>query len=515
MEASCRNGAKFASSRPRRCAPHRASGSLSSTLNSTEGAPEIKRSAGVLLYRTQAGGDPQLLIVHMGGPFWKNKEAAAWSIPKGGSRTATRPLRWRDGSSRKSRRLAAATRRAGRSWGDHPGGRQADHRIRRRGGLRRRRRPQQHVRDRMAAPLRQAAGLPRDRPGGVGDPRRGADQARQGAGGAGRPAARAAGDRPLQPAPRSPARRRRSSSPVWSCYHATGCTMSTEIPHTIADIARLAGVSKSTVSRALNDSPLIGDETKKRIQAIADEHRFQINVPARRLSLKQSDTSLSSHTSTKKDLRPRRVHARDHERHLERAPCEGYDMLIVQVDPHDSNWARGYLETGRVDGFILLSATCSRIRSDTRRDERPVRPLGSHAPDHAYCSVTGDNVAGGKIATEHLLGRGRRRVAFLGGPAKAFEVQDRYPGLRGCAAGSRGRPSTRHSWSTGTTRTPRRRQRCVSGSSKPRTSTPSSSTATGWRSRRWTRSRARPPVPDDIAVIGYDDISIAQQATHL
>src|SRR5213080_338602 len=57
---------------------------------------------------------------------------------------------------------------------------------------------------------------------------------------------------------------------------------------TIADIARLAGGSKSTVSRALNDSPLIGAETKDRIHSIAREHHFQMNIPARSLSLKQS-----------------------------------------------------------------------------------------------------------------------------------------------------------------------------------------------------------------------------------
>src|SRR5581483_3532901 len=57
---------------------------------------------------------------------------------------------------------------------------------------------------------------------------------------------------------------------------------------TMDDIARLAGVSKSTVSRALSDSPLIAVETKERIRAIAREHRFQLNAPARRLSLKRS-----------------------------------------------------------------------------------------------------------------------------------------------------------------------------------------------------------------------------------
>ena len=61
--------------------------------------------------------------------------------------------------------------------------------------------------------------------------------------------------------------------------------MSSDKPiRTIADIAQLAGVSKSTVSRALSDSPLISKETKERIQAIARQHNFKIHQPARRLT---------------------------------------------------------------------------------------------------------------------------------------------------------------------------------------------------------------------------------------
>src|SRR5512143_4047765 len=59
---------------------------------------------------------------------------------------------------------------------------------------------------------------------------------------------------------------------------------------TIEDIARLAGVSKATVSRALNDSPLIGEETKARIHAIAKQHNLEISIPARRLSMRESRT---------------------------------------------------------------------------------------------------------------------------------------------------------------------------------------------------------------------------------
>jgi len=79
------------------------------------------------------------------------------------------------------------------------------------------------------------------------------------------------------------------------CYNATGCKneekpMSKKKVQTIEDIARLANVSKSTVSRALNDSPLIKQETRERIQAIAREHKFRINAPARNLSMRQSRT---------------------------------------------------------------------------------------------------------------------------------------------------------------------------------------------------------------------------------
>src|SRR5215469_15560545 len=64
---------------------------------------------------------------------------------------------------------------------------------------------------------------------------------------------------------------------------------STETVKTIADIARIAGVSKATVSRALNDSPLVSVVTRERVTAIAREHGFEMNDPARRLSRRQSN----------------------------------------------------------------------------------------------------------------------------------------------------------------------------------------------------------------------------------
>jgi predicted NUDIX family NTP pyrophosphohydrolase len=51
----------------------------------------LKTSAGILLYRRRTGAEPELLLVHPGGPFWRNKELGAWSIPKGEYEDAEEP----------------------------------------------------------------------------------------------------------------------------------------------------------------------------------------------------------------------------------------------------------------------------------------------------------------------------------------------------------------------------------------------------------------------------------------
>jgi len=206
--------------------------------------------------------------------------------------------------------------------------------------------------------------------------------------------------------------------------------MNKKTVRTIADIARLAGVSKSTVSRALNDSPLLSTATKERIGRIARQHNFQANVAARQLSVKQSRTiAFVTHAYHKEfsvaDLFGLEImggisiglHA------------HGYDMLVVHVDPRETDWAHQYLGTGRVDGFILMTST--RKQSHIRALLEAGAPFivwGIPGAAQSYPSVTGDNFNGGKLATEHLIRIGRRQIAFLGGPAQELEVQLRYNG---------------------------------------------------------------------------------------
>ena len=199
---------------------------------------------------------------------------------------------------------------------------------------------------------------------------------------------------------------------------------------TIADIARLAGVSKSTVSRALNDSPLIGAETKDRIRAIAREHDFSMNEQARRLSLRQSNVvglvllDLPNKPKT-----------------LDLFMLEvmggisaglgglGYELLVLRVDPRESGWVRRTLDSGRADGFIMHSASCSpELLEQLLAERAPLVLWGSPRQTGGYSTVSGDSLAGGRLATDHLLATGRRRIAFLGGPFWAHEVEERRSG---------------------------------------------------------------------------------------
>ena len=206
--------------------------------------------------------------------------------------------------------------------------------------------------------------------------------------------------------------------------------MNTKSVRTIADIAKLAGVSKSTVSRALNNSPLIGEETKEQIRSIARQHNFEINVSARQLSLKQSNIIAYVTHAYHQDFSVADLFGLEIMGGISSGLAAlGYDLLVIHVDPNDTKWARKYLDGGRVDGFILMTST--RKQSHVKALLELGAPFITWGMPHSgqkYCSVSGDNVNGGKLATKHLIDSGRRKIGFIGGPEDEVEVQQRLTG---------------------------------------------------------------------------------------
>ncbi len=288
--------------------------------------------------------------------------------------------------------------------------------------------------------------------------------------------------------------------------------MSKKTVQTITDIARLANVSKSTVSRSLNDSPLVKKETKERIQAIAQEHNFRISSPARNLSMRQSHTiAYVTHAYHMKSFSVDDLFGLEIMGGITNGlHALGYELLIVHVDPRDTEWAHQYLDCRRVDGFILMTSIRKQWHIKTLIEmEAPFIAWGVPLPKLKYCSVSGDDLMGGRLATEHLIRTGRQQIAFLGGAIEELEVQDRFRGYETAlqAAGREVNPNLLaygdYSHGSGITAM---QQLLEQAPDLDAVFVNSDLMAIGAINVIHNRGKR---VPEDVAVIGYDDLSIA------
>jgi DNA-binding LacI/PurR family transcriptional regulator len=277
----------------------------------------------------------------------------------------------------------------------------------------------------------------------------------------------------------------------------------------IDDIAVLAGVSKSTVSRALNDSPLVGAETKERILAIAREHSFHPSAVARNLSTRTSKTiAFVNHAYSNYECGISDPFSLEIMGGIAIGLHElGYDLLVVHVDPETTHWASQYLDTGRVDAFILMTSNEKMTHVEhLLAMGAPFIAWGQGAG--GYCSVRGDNRRGGRLAAERLIATGRKRIAFLGGPRVESEVQERYRGFAEALEGAGLDPGALAAYGDYTERSAEREIAGILEREPGLDAVFANSDYMAIATMRRLRASGR-RVPEDVAVIGYDDLAIA------
>jgi len=189
----------------------------------------------------------------------------------------------------------------------------------------------------------------------------------------------------------------------------------------------------------------------------------------------------------------------------------GYDMLVVYVDPNEYNWALPYLESGRVDGFILMTSNSKQNHiHELLAINAPFTVWGvSSSTDH-YCTVMGDNFNGGKLATGYLVSTGRQRIAFLGGTARDTEVKLRYEGYQAALqnAGKSIDPQLiTYGDFSDTSGGIAMRKLLQQAPNLDAVFVNSDLMAIA--AMKVLRKQGR-RIPDDVAVVGYDDLSIAE-----
>ncbi|MDY6876189.1 MAG: LacI family DNA-binding transcriptional regulator [Chloroflexota bacterium] len=198
----------------------------------------------------------------------------------------------------------------------------------------------------------------------------------------------------------------------------------------IKDIAQAAGVSHSTVSRALSDSPLVKTETKSRIQQLAQEMGYIPNAIARSLVTQHTHTVGVVVTTITDPFVAEVVQGVE-----DTAQENDYAVILASStsDPERELAAVEMLRAKRVDTVIVTSSRIGALYLEhLERFGVPVVLVNNHnGQSGRYTfSVSVDNQHGGHLATSHLIKRGHRRVGYVSGPEDHSDDAERLTGYR-------------------------------------------------------------------------------------
>jgi DNA-binding LacI/PurR family transcriptional regulator len=201
---------------------------------------------------------------------------------------------------------------------------------------------------------------------------------------------------------------------------------------TLDEVALLAGVSRATVSRVVNDSPRVSPEARQAVQSAIEQLRYVPNRAARSLVTRRTDTIalVLSEATTQVFSDPffasivRGISA-------ELAETDLNLVLLSARGRREQDKIGRYVRQGHVDGVILMSLHSDDVLPDVLSEAGiPVVLSGRPFDGRAISYVDADNAGGAQEATELLVGLGRRRIATITGPRDMIAGVDRYAGYR-------------------------------------------------------------------------------------
>lgn len=280
----------------------------------------------------------------------------------------------------------------------------------------------------------------------------------------------------------------------------------------MADVARLANVSVATVSRSLSGSKLVKPETRERVQELARSLNYTINVGAQNLRLGQNRTVavvVPFDRQTRQHLTDpffQSILASLADALTER----GHDMLVSRVDAEELDAVTHLRQNGRAVGTVMIGQWRHHDQlNELALAKFPLVVWGAQLNQQLYCTVGGNNVRGGVLATRHLISQGHRRIAFFGDVAMP-EAALRYQGYCEALAAAGIALDPELCIATDFTAASARQStlelclRQVQFDAVFAVSDLMAMTVINTLREKGLR------VPDDVSVVGYDDVDIAQ-----
>ncbi|SFD76646.1 LacI family DNA-binding transcriptional regulator [Streptomyces aidingensis] len=280
------------------------------------------------------------------------------------------------------------------------------------------------------------------------------------------------------------------------------------------EVAALAGVSVSTVSNVLNRPERVSADAAARVRAAIEALGYVPNLPARQLRGGRSGTIGMAVMDTAVPFFSQMILAAETV-----AERSGLSLMVgnsfaslTRQERHLANFERY-----RVDGVLVTPV--SRDLSSLHRLRRrgvPVVLVDARDDDGGFDSVWLDDVAGGRLATEHLIGIGRTRICFVGGPLHIRQTAGRLAGCREVMAATAGVTLTVRECEGRGGGMREGREAGEELAAMPAGERPDGIfAASDHKAIGLMQSllRAGLRVPDDIAIVGYDDSEFAENTT--
>ncbi len=276
---------------------------------------------------------------------------------------------------------------------------------------------------------------------------------------------------------------------------------------TSKDIARKLKISQSTVSRALRGDPRVAPETAARVLEAARQMNYTPNLAARSLITRRTGTVGVVVSDITNPFYPELLDILHNELAL-----AGYRTVLFneQTDASVEQHVGDLVNGAAVDGLVYVSATLGTPLPGRGARDIPVVLVNRYIDAAHVDTVVSDNHRGGRLVAEAMVELGHRRIALIAGPENTTTSRDRERGFREQLAGVRASSSTRP---------------CAASASSATTAATSGASTSSRRSHARRRSSPRTTsiafgaldaarrvgvrVPDELSIVGFDDIDMA------
>ncbi len=271
------------------------------------------------------------------------------------------------------------------------------------------------------------------------------------------------------------------------------------------DVAQLAGVSQSTVSRVFSDkSDAVNVETRDRVLKAAQKLKYRPNVIARMMSTRTTNIIGIVMANVTSPFYPYVL-----DKFLQALQISGRQALLFSPAPDQQiDELLPLVLAHRVDALIIMSAMLSsEMAEECLQRGTPVILFNRYVPGTPVNAVCSDNIAGGRLAADVLLDAGHKRLAYISGTANTSTNTDRERGFFQRLHERGGQPAQReegdYTYETGYAAC----QRLLTGSTPPEAIFCANDImAIGALDAARTLGVS---VPQDLSIIGYDDIPMA------